>query len=202
MRTLLLFLLLFAGARVAAAQASTDVILRTDGAEIPGRVLTITPVAVTYLPAGPSSPDTLRLANADVFLIRYANGTREVLRSMALTVPAGPPDLLPGLSITQRAELGRAAAFYYTDRGPFWGALGATLYGGPLLGVVAPAAIAPHAVKTHNLAAPTPALLADPVYNRAYRSEALRRKRGRAWSGYAAGTGVWLVLIGSLAASQ
>ena len=182
---------------VAATTPTADVILRTDGTEIVGRVVVITPGQVRYLP--PASADTLRLPAADVFLVRYANGTREVLHPVVVPPanPAGPapPDLLPGLSETQRRSLGRTdARRCYTSQAPFWGSLGATLYGGPLLGVIAPATIAPHAVKPQNLKAPHPALLDDPTYGTAYRQEAQHRKRGRAWGGYAVGS----VLVTSL----
>ena len=67
------------------------------------------------------------------------------------------------------------------------------------MGVAAPVLIAPRAVKTENLAAPRPDQLADFAYDHAYRQEAQRRKRSRAWGGYAVGAGVWMVLIASLA---
>ena len=196
---LLLLLVLLAGAGQARAQeaAPTDVILRTDGREVPGRVLTISPLALTYLP--PTGTDTLRLANADVFLVRYANGTHEVLNPMTSTDESLAPDLLPGLSDAQRRAQGRQdAARSYTSSGPFWGSLSAGLYGGPLLGLIAPATVAPHSIARANLNAPHPELLADPAYGRAYREEAQRRKRGRAWGGYGVGMGAWLVLVSSL----
>ena len=200
---LLLLVLLAAGATSpAGAQApATDVILRTDGTEVSGRVLTITPVELRYLP--PAGADTLRLAIADVFLVRYANGTREVLQPAPAPAdaPAGP-GLLPGMSESSRRALAqRDAARAYTDHGAFWGSLGATLYGGPLLGLVAPATMAPHQIAVRNLQAPHPALLADPVYGKAYRQEAQRRKRDRAWAGYGTGVGVWVVLFGAFLAS-
>lgn len=200
-RALLLVLLLLAGVSQARAQAArtTDVILCTDGREVPGRVLTISPLALTYRPA--AGTDTLRLALAEVFLVRYANGTREVLHPAALPETPQAPDLLPGLSEAQRRTQGRQdAARSYAGHGPFWGSLGATLYGGPLLGALAPALIAPRAVVAAHLDAPRPALLADPAYGQAYRAEAQRRKRGRAWGGYGVGVGLWVVLIGSLVA--
>ena len=183
----------------ARAQApGPDVILRTDGREVPGRVLTISPLMLTYLP--PAGADTLRLATADVFLVRYANGTREVLHPIAAATGKPPvPDPLPNLSDAQRRAKGRQdAARGYTGSGPFWGSLGATLYGGPLLGVVAPVSIAPHPIAVANLGAPRLALLADPAYGPAYRQEAQRRKRDRTWAGYGVGVGVWVVLIGSI----
>lgn len=196
----LLPLLLVAAAGPAYAQvAKTDVILRADGSEVAGRVLTITPLLLSYLP--PTGTDTLRLAIADVFLVRYANGTREVLHPIAPTSTLQAPDVLSGLNDAQRRARGRQdAARSYTTSGPFLGSLSATLYGGPLLGLVAPAIIAPHAIAARNLKAPQPELLADPAYGHAYRAEAQRHKRGQAWGGYGVGLGVWMVLIGSIVA--
>jgi len=202
MKHLFLLLLLagFGQARAQSAPAPADIILRTDGTEVPGRVLVITPQEVRYLP--PAGADTLRLAAADVFLVRYANGTRELLHPVAPAAAPAANDLLSGLSEVQRRVLGRqTAARSYTDRGPFWATLGATLYAGPLLGVAAPAIIAPHQIAARNLRAPHPELLADPVYGEAYRREAQQRKRGRAWGGYGAGVGAWVVLIGLLVSS-
>ena len=196
-----LLLLLLAGAAPSKGQsAAPDVILRTDGTEVPGRVLTISPLELRYLP--PASADTLRLAIADVFLVRYANGTREVLHPQDPAPTTDPNDLLPGLSEAQRRALAqRDANRGYTSRGPFWGALGGSLYGGPLLGWIAPVIIAPKTVAAHNLGAPRPELLADPVYDQAYRHEVQRRKRGQTWGGYATGLAVWVLLVGTLAAS-
>ena len=89
-RLLLLLLLLLAGVGQARAQmaGTTDVILRTDGSEVPGRVLTISPLVLRYLP--PAGADTLRLATADVFLVRYANGAREILHPAAATEKPPP----------------------------------------------------------------------------------------------------------------
>ncbi|MBU6120110.1 hypothetical protein [Hymenobacter siberiensis] len=199
----LLLLLLLAGVGQARAQAAgtTDVILCADGSEVPGRVLTISPLALTYLP--PAGTDTLRLATADVFLVRYANGTREVLHPAPATEKPLTSDLLPGLSDAQRRTKGRQdAARSYTSGGPFWGSLAATLYGGLFLGVMAPAIMAPHAIAAANLKAPDPGLLADPAYSHAYREEAQHRKRGRAWGGYSVGAGLWIVLLGSLVAGN
>ncbi|GAB3588040.1 hypothetical protein [Hymenobacter daeguensis] len=199
MHRILIFLFLTGFQQVHAQHTPTDVILCTDGNELAGHVLTISPLEVRYLP--PASADTLRLAAADVFLIRYANGTREVLHPRTAT-GSGKNDLLPELTGLQRQTLGQQdARRNYRSRSPLWGSLGATLYGGPLVGLLAPAIIAPHRVAERNLNAPRPELLQDPVYNHAYRQEAHRCKRGRAWTGYGIGAGAWLLLIGALSVS-
>lgn len=204
-------LLLLAGA--ARAQnalppaAPTDVIVRLDGQEVPGRVLLITPSVLRYLPAPPAGapiptpPDTLQLPVAAVFLVRYANGTREVLTRPGPVAAA--PQLgdgqLAALSGPERQRLGRAdAARFYRGRNVFWGAAGATLYLGPLFGLGSTAGIAGHAVAPYNLRAPVPALLQDPDYSFGYRDQAHHIKRGKAWAGYGAGVGLQVVLIGVL----
>ncbi|SMB94883.1 hypothetical protein SAMN00120144_2098, partial [Hymenobacter roseosalivarius DSM 11622] len=66
-----------------------DTILRTDGDEVKARVLAITPTDVAYVPTTePPSTDTLHLVATQVFLIRYANGTKEIISNPATAVPA------------------------------------------------------------------------------------------------------------------
>ncbi len=209
MRTLVCFLLvlLAAASRTAAQPAiapASDVILRSDGAEIAGRVVAITPVSVRYLP--PASADTLRLAAAEVFMVRYANGTREVLHpAMAATSAAhnAAPDLLPGLDDAERTALGRRdARRNYRSSGPFWGALGGSFYGGPVFGLIAPVVIAPHAIAPQHLGAPQPELLPDHAYGNAYGQEAQRLKRNRTWAGYATGSALSMALLYVLLANS
>lgn len=201
-RLFLLLLMLLAEASQARAQgASTDVILRTDGTEMVGRVLTISPLGVRYLP--PASADTLRLATAEVFLVRYANGTREVLHPMTTAASSDKANLLPEMDDLHWRMLGQQdARRSYNSRAPFWGSLSAALYAGPLVGLLAPAIIVPHQVSEHNLNAPRPELLNDPIYNSAYRQEAHRRKRNRAWAGYGVGAGVYVTFIAAVLSSM
>jgi hypothetical protein len=213
MRTLY-FLLWLSGLCVAShfvAQAQTikptDVLLLTTGAELRGRVLTITPSEVSYLPApdsvghAPTPPDTLHLPVATVFLVRYANGTREVLAAQQPTAVAGTEPLL-GLSSAQRRQQGQLdAQRYYHHGGAFWGAFGSTLYLGPVFGLAPTIGIGSSQVHDYNLRAPQPLLLADPDYGQAYRQQAHRAKRGRAWAGYGTATGLYVVLAAVLLAT-
>lgn len=184
----------------APALAQTDTILRTNGEEVRGRVLTISPVELSYVPsAGPGGQalllDTLRLPVASVFLVRYANGTRELLQpTPAPSTPDGGPfrDQTAG----QRLQRGKADALTQYRGDSFGGALGATILLGPLVGIAPTVAISSAPVKPHNLNATAPALLLDPSYAAGYRQEAGRLKRRRAWAGYGTGVGIYALLIG------
>ena len=181
-----------AQARSAVAPAQTDTILRLDGGEVRGRVLSLTPTELRYRPAAPAAPDTLALPVAEIFLVRYANGTREVLYH----APAETTDPLLGLSAADRQGLGRRdAAAYYRNPGAFWGSAGAALGASPIYGIAAPIVLSIKSVGPNNFQAPNLALLSDPSYQRGYQQQANSTKRRQAWAGYATGTGVWAALV-------
>ncbi|RFP64184.1 hypothetical protein D0N36_15310 [Hymenobacter lapidiphilus] len=186
---------------------ATDVIVRTNGDELPARVLRITPQLVRYLPLPLPPPtdslgrataaDTLQLAATDVFMIRYANGTREVLR--ATSAPA-PGTSLVGLSTAQRTALGRqdSRKYYKPDKGVFWGTFGATLVPaiyGPVGGIITGSVMALTPPPRRNLNAPEPALLDDPAYYNGYRKQAQNRKLGKAAAGFGTGVAVGTVIL-------
>lgn len=198
---LLALALLFGQLAGAQSAAPTDVLLLINGDEISGQVLTVSGTSISYRAL--NLPDTLRFDTDAVFLIRFANGTSEVLRDRwpATKPPAPPsaPDALPGRSSAQRRALGLSdARRCYTSRSSFWISAGAALQGGPLLGVIAPAVITGHPVGDNGLRAPIPARLTDPSYRTAYQHEVRRTRRGKAWGGYALGTTVWLLLFTTL----
>jgi len=185
------------------ALAQTDTILRSDGSEVRGRVLTISPLALTYVPV--LAADTLRLAATDVFLVRYANGTREVLHPVAPPV-AVPPDLtgglLTGLSGPERFQRGQTdAATHYRDGDVFAGSMTATFFLGPFIGLVPTLAIADAPVQARHLHPPALVLLRDQDYGSGYQAQACRAKRHHAWAGYATGIALDFLLLGVIAAS-
>ena len=92
MRTLLLFALLTLLTSVAHAQ---DLLTKRTGEELAVRVVEITPAEVKYRRADNPDGPVISLWRSDVFMIRYANGTKEVLNAgpapaPALAAPTGP----------------------------------------------------------------------------------------------------------------
>ena len=174
-----------------AALAQHDVILRTNGEEIQAKVLTVGPEAIRYVRRDTASTDTLRIATAEVFMLRYANGTRELIKQPAATGSSG----LVGLSRAEATRQGAAdARKYFRAPGTFWGTYGATLVN-PLAGLVTGVAVGNTRPPTYNLTVPDATLLQNPDYVRSYRQQAKNQKLGKAAAGFGAGMGTLLVVV-------
>ncbi|UOQ72895.1 hypothetical protein [Hymenobacter cellulosilyticus] len=172
------------------AMAQHDVILRTNGEEIQAKILTVGPEAIRYVRRDTASTDTLRIAATEVFLVRYANGTRELIKQ-----PAVASSGLVGLSRSEAMRQGTAdARKYFRAPGTFWGTYGATLVN-PLAGLVTGVAVGGSRPPTHNLTVPDANLLQNPDYVRAYRQQAKNQKLGKAAAGFGAGMGTLLVVV-------
>ena len=190
------FLLLFGSLLLTLRAAAQDVILQTNGEERTGKVLAITPELVTYVTP---TADTLRLAAIQVFLIRYANGTKEVLNHPAPTPTAAP---VPGLTKEAAYAQGRRdARTHFRAPGAFWGTYAATLatsgYGG-LGGVATGLAVGMTEPKPRNFIVPDTELLKNPEYVKGYQRQAQNKKLGSAAGGFGAGIGTMVVVVAVL----
>ncbi|WP_303309958.1 hypothetical protein [Hymenobacter sp. BT730] len=178
-----LFLLLL----LPALSQAQDVILRTSGEEVPAKVVRITPDQVVYM----TGTDTLQMPAADVFLIRYANGTKEVLTKQTSTTTA------LALTPAQAEQLGRTdARQLFKAKGAFWGTFAATFvtasaYG--VGGIATGAAIAATPPRAKNLIPSRPELLQNPDYVRGYQKQAQNKKLGKAAAGFGVGAGAAVV---------
>ena len=182
-----LFLLL----SVASAAHAQDVILFTNGQELSARVLTIAPERITYLlPAAPT--DTLFVLTPDVFMVRYANGTKELLHTATvMAAPAPTPEQF-------RVQGENDAIKYFKAPGAFWGTFAATLVTTPVYylgGIAAGAGIAASKPKLSNMKVPDKALLQNPSYVSGYQKQAQRKKLGKAAAGFGVGVGASVVAV-------
>ncbi|HEX8349001.1 MAG TPA: hypothetical protein VF598_03500, partial [Hymenobacter sp.] len=184
------YLFIISGLLLLAFRSSAqDVILQTNGEEVKGKVVLITPERVGYIGEGTGLSDTLQLAHSAVFLIRYANGTKEVLNN-----PASAP-AVPALSQEEAYSRGRLdARKYFKPKGAFWGTYAATVAGVGYGGLITGVAIGATKPKAHNFVVPEAALLQDPNYVAGYRRQAQNKKIGSAAGGFGAGLGTFLVL--------
>ncbi len=96
MRTFLLFLLLALGAGAAQAQ---DLLTKRNGEEVAVKILEITPAEVKYRRTDNPDGPLISVWKTDVFMIRYANGTKDVFGTgtAPLRTPA-PAPAAPGMA--------------------------------------------------------------------------------------------------------
>jgi hypothetical protein len=181
MKRILLFVLFAFAVQSASAQ---DYIVKINGEEIFARVLEITLQEVIYQqPADSLKEITERIPRSEVFMVRFANGTREVFG-----------ENLPEAQVTEVLRtsdemymLGKQDALkYYKGTGAMWGSAASSLiwpygYAGSLaIGLTRPKA-QNHPVSDYNL-------LTDPHYVRGYEDQAKKKKGRKALAGAGIGT--------------
>lgn len=168
-----------------------DTIVKMDGTEIPAIVKEITLDEIFYL-----LPDSLEgpmstLLKSEVFMIKYANGTREVFTE---NFRGGDLQIAHGLAPEEMYMKGRQdARFYYQGDGAMWGSAVSSLF--LFYGLIGPIIIAAVPPDIDNYAPYDRTLLADPNYVSGFKKQAHRKKIGKAATGAAIGTAISLTTI-------
>ena len=85
-KALLLLLSIFS---LAVTQAQ-DIIIKKTGEEINAKVLELTPDIIKYKRFDYQEGPTISILKAEVFMIKYANGSKEVFNPSKPNIPAGP----------------------------------------------------------------------------------------------------------------
>ena len=187
-RKILLITLLCLSSGLAFAQ---DEIILVSGDKVMGKVLEITLESILYQPQDSLESITMTLPKKEVFMIRYANGTKSVFQEN-LPSTTSPIEASPA-SPQQMYALGQQdARLYYKGNGALWGsaACALTFYG--LVGSVVIAAVKPE-VRPDRVSDVN--LIADPNYYMGYQKTAHRRKIGKAAIGAGIGSAVLPVVI-------
>jgi hypothetical protein len=103
MKSLLLTLLCFLSTAVAFAQ---DILVKRNGDEISAKILEIAPDVIKYKRFDYQDGPTISILKREVFMIKYANGTKEVITA----APSAQPTILPTLqeetALQQSIKLG------------------------------------------------------------------------------------------------
>ncbi|WP_345161031.1 hypothetical protein [Pontibacter saemangeumensis] len=169
-----------------------DYIVKLNGDEIPARVLEVTLEDVVY--HHPDSTETLtsRIPKAEVFMIRFENGTKEVFTQ---NLPENDTATAGVLSPVELHQLGTQDAIqYYKGNGVMWGSAASTavvfpygLAGAVILGIMPP--------DVHPDKVSDPALLAYPEYVMGYEKQAKKKRRRKALAGAGIGSAVAVTVI-------
>jgi hypothetical protein len=192
------FLLIFALLGCSLAGNAQDIILKTNGQELHGLVLEISLDSVYWIPTDAVQGLQQGIAKSDVFMIKFANGTKEVFSE---SLPDNQALTQATISQEELYRLGqRDASVYYKGNGAMWGSAASSMVAFPfgLVGSIAigasPAQIQQNRVSDVNL-------LTEQEYIRGYSEQANRKKRGKALAGVGIGVGVQLAAIMILLAS-
>lgn len=181
---------------IPAAVRAQDVLVDLNGNELTGQIIEITPTDVLYraADADPTLPPSIVPKNT-LFMVRFANGTKEVFGQAAPALPPTVPGAVTpspaapaqGLTLVQLEELrqrGRQDAYrYYNRTGPFLG----SMFGAALAGFVPPLIIGLVRPKAHKNKSLNPQMLRYPAYVAGYEQAARKRKVWPVIGGFLAG---------------
>ena len=169
-----------------------DKILKLNGDEIKARVLEIKLQEIVYRHPDSMDGKMHMLPIAEVFMVQYANGTKEMIAK-----PVGSQSSEPAKTPEQMYELGQKdAQLLYKGNGAMWGSAASSfvfpygLAGSAAIGLVKP--------KAENHPVSDVRYLSDPDYVRGYEDKAKRKKWGKVAAGTGIGLGVASVFIAIL----
>lgn len=156
-----------------------DVIIKLPGEKVPAKVEEIFLREILYSHPDSLQGPSLRLAKTEVFMIRFANGTREVFQE---NLPGSQARQEPALTLDRVFQQGhRNARLFYKGNEALWGAGASSqlfpygLAGAVVIGAV-PSRVRADGVSNTNL-------LINPNYVRGYEKEVPRPKVGKAATG-------------------
>jgi len=178
------YTLLLVAILVATRSFCQDTIIKTNGYVIPCRVLWADHYKVHYKHRVTDTLGHMYVLADSVYMIKYANGQKSFNKK--LVQDTNTLWHFDEMSMVQRAKCD--ADEYYAG----WrGAKAASAWGGfligPVLGLIPTFATASKQPKDKRLGCPAPELMKNADYAQAYRHEAHKIKRKKAWNGYALG---------------
>lgn len=156
---------------------SQDIITTKTGEDIQAKVIEVTTEEVRYKKFDDQTGPILTISTVKLLIIRYENGSKDIF-----TAPESPEPAYYVLGVDSAAKLsqkGRNDAMEYYDgrnTGATWVAI-TTVYPVPIVAGAALAAVcASRAPADHNLNYPDSVLMTNPIYKKAYISQAHKMK--------------------------
>lgn len=196
MKRILLLLLTICFSIIANAQDTLikqDTILLKNGEEMICKITEVTPTYIVCQFADSATFPNRIIPKETIFILKYANGTRDVFTLDTPGVSNSNADLMFNKGQTD-------AKMYFKTSGVFWGSFGSTLLYPPL-GLPTTVILASVKPNSENFRTPHPALLKNKYYFNGYEKGAKKKKVARSFSGLGAAAGVWVGLIIILIAS-
>lgn len=179
-----------------------DLITRKTGEDIQAKVLEISTTEVKYKRFDNQMGPTYILPIADILMIRYENGTKDLFNQTTAGQTAPAPaatvqadSAARGIGdLRMRGEQDAEEYYFGKQSGSGWTAF-ITVLTSPLIGLIPAAACASTEPQDKNLSYPNPELMKEYDYKNAYTQKAHKMKKRQVWSGYGIGSVFWLVLV-------
>jgi hypothetical protein len=159
-------------------------ITKKNNEDIKAKVLEVTTSEIKFKKFENLDGPTFSLSKADVIMIRYENGTKDLFSDFQ----TGSDDM--AAKGVQDAKLN----YKGQNSGATWTAVTAVVTS-PVLALIPAIVCSSAEPKDENLNCKNLELMKNMNYNQAYTQQAHKIKRNKIWKNYGIGSGIWLVLI-------
>ncbi|MFM2155398.1 MAG: hypothetical protein RL516_147 [Bacteroidota bacterium] len=164
-----------------------DTILLKNGEELICKITEVNPTYIICQLADSDSVSNRIIPKETIFILKYANGTRDVFSLESLVATYENADVM--------YNKGQAdAKLYFRTSGVFWGSFGSTLIYPPF-GLPTTAILASVKPNRENFRTSNPALLKNENYLKGYEKGAHKKKIAKSLTGFGTAVGVWVGLI-------
>jgi hypothetical protein len=163
-----------------------DIIIKRNGEEVIGRVVSFNSDSVHYQHFSDTNGPKLSVARHDIAHVKLIAATTPE-SELLTSVPDELPIEAPKVALQMQAKIDAKA--YYKAKGVFWTTMGSTVMH-PLAGLVTGTlfiAVPPNINSDFN---PNRHLLKEPVYRETFQKQARKKKIGKAAAGFGAGAAV------------
>jgi len=167
-----------------------DILTTKDGTETKVHVLEVGLKEIKYKRDDNQDGPTITISKADIFMIKYKNGTKEMFKTTTTDTQSMSE------SAKLRLQGKEDAKTNYPSKNTGAGGTAVTnILLSPLFGLIPAGIASSKPPKDHNLKYPNPTLMENSSYKAGYVEEAHRKKRSKIWSSYAISGLIWLFVI-------
>lgn len=155
---------------------SQDFLTLKSGEEIKVKIIELTPTEVKYKRFNNLDGPLVTISKADVFMIKYENGDKEIMTEKNVSKESGTDDMFQqGI---------KDANINYTTVAPGTGTFIVTLLGGGILGLIPAVACSSTQPTEENLNYKNPSLMKNSSYRNAYTQQAHKIKKVKVWTNW------------------
>ena len=181
-----------------------DTLTLKTGQDMKVKVLEVLSTEIKYKPFDNLDGAVYQIDKPLVFMIKFANGKKEVIESASVQTPTNIQNLA---NVTPQAVINSSNTENLCDKGikdarvnykgqngvSGWVSATSVLLS-PIAGVIAGGIIASAPPQMSNLNAPNQSLMTNTQYAGCYQSEAHKIKKKGVWMGFGIGSAAWLLL--------